>query len=410
MFTENLNRSIMAILFRKRGWGKMVQKLYYELPYVKSFQCMVISCRQGKKGYETVLDRTGFYPEGGGQPADTGTLNGIPVLDVQEQEGEIIHFLESPVESGGQAEGVIDWDRRFSYMQQHTGEHILSGLIHERFGYHNVGFHMGAEEVTIDFDGTMTMEEAEELELLANEVIFDNRPVRSCYPSEEELKTIPYRSKKELTGPVRIVEIPGADTCACCGTHVERTGEIGLIKITSMIHYKGGVRMTIVCGRQALYHFRDRQKQILKISNLLSAKAEEAAQAVEKQKEELQAAAYLNVSLYRQLFEAWALGYPESDGLTMLWKKGLSPVQLRELANLFCQEKKGGVVLACSEKEGRYQYALAGRLKDAKVLAGALNARLNGRGGGSSQMAQGTFFAAREEIEQVILEEMNGLK
>ena len=168
--------------------------------------------------------------------------------------------------------------------------------------------------------------------------------------------------------------------------------------------------MTIVCGRQALYHFRDRQKQILKISNLLSAKAEEAAQAVEKQKEELQAAAYLNVSLYRQLFEAWALGYPESDGLTMLWKKGLSPVQLRELANLFCQEKKGGVVLACSEKEGRYQYALAGRLKDAKVLAGALNARLNGRGGGGSQMAQGTFFAAREEIEQVILEEMNGLK
>ncbi len=388
----------------------MMQKLYYETPYVKSFMCTVLSCQQGKRGYETILSQTGFYPEGGGQPADTGTLGGIPVLDVQEIGGEIVHILERPIEAGTLAEGIIDWDRRFSYMQQHTGEHILSGLIHERFGYNNVGFHMGAEEVTIDFDGTMTMEEAEEMELLANEVVFDNRPVTVSYPSEEELKTIPYRSKKELTGQVRIVEIAGADICACCGTHVERTGEIGLIKITNLMNYKGGVRMTIVCGRQALFDFGKKQKQIARISSLLSAKPGEVALAVEKQKEELQAAAYLNVSLYRQLFEAWALGYPESDGLTMLWKKGLSPVQLRELANLFCQEKKGGVVLACSEKEGRYQYALAGRLKDAKVLAGALNARLNGRGGGGSQMAQGTFFAAREEIEQVILEEMNGLK
>ena len=273
----------------------MMKKLYYETPYVKTFMCTVISCVQGKQGYETILSQTGFYPEGGGQPSDTGTLGGIRVLDVQEKNGQIIHFLEQPIEIGSIAEGMIDWDRRFDYMQQHTGEHILSGLIHERFGYNNVGFHMGAEEVTIDFDGPVAMEEAEELELLANQVVFDNRPVKVLYPNEEELKTIPYRSKKELTGQVRIVEIPGADICACCGTHVERTGEVGLIKVTGIMNYKGGVRMTMVCGRQALVNFRDKQRQVLKISNLLSAKVKEVAQAVEKQKGKLQAKSYQNV-------------------------------------------------------------------------------------------------------------------
>ena len=388
----------------------MMKKLYYETPYVKTFMCTVISCVQGKQGYETILSQTGFYPEGGGQPSDTGTLGGIRVLDVQEKDGQIIHFLEQPIEIGSIAEGMIDWDRRFDYMQQHTGEHILSGLIHERFGYNNVGFHMGAEEVTIDFDGTMTMEEAEELELLANEVIFDNRPVKVLYPNEEELKTIPYRSKKELTGQVRIVEIPGADICACCGTHVERTGEVGLIKVTGIMNYKGGVRMTMVCGRQALVNFRDKQRQVLKISNLLSAKVKEVAQAVEKQKEELQAKSYQNVSLYRQLFDAWTEGYEDSDKPVLVWKEGLAPAQLRELANLFCQKKKCSIILACSEKDGGFSYALASTGADVRALSKALNGRLTGRGGGSALMVQGTFSSTKEEITQAFGEEVNGFK
>ena len=295
-------------------------------------------------------------------------------------------------------------------MQQHTGEHILSGLIHERFGYNNVGFHMGAEEVTIDFDGPMTMEEAEELELLANQVVFDNRPVNVLYPNEEELKTIPYRSKKELTGQVRIVEIPGADICACCGTHVERTGEVGLIKVTGIMNYKGGVRMTMVCGRQALVNFRDKQRQVLKISNLLSAKVKEVAQAVEKQKEELQAKAYQNVSLYRQLFDAWTEGYEDSGKPVMVWKEGLAPAQLRELANLFCQKKKCSIILACSEKDSGCSYALASAGEDVRALSKALNSRLNGRGGGSALMVQGTFSSTKQEITQAFWEEVNGFK
>ncbi len=388
----------------------MMKKLYYETPYVKTFMCTVISCVQGKQGYETILSQTGFYPEGGGQPSDTGTLGGIRVLDVQEKDGQIIHFLEQPIEIGSIAEGMIDWDRRFDYMQQHTGEHILSGLIHERFGYNNVGFHMGAEEVTIDFDGPMTMEEAEELELLANQVVFDNRPVKVLYPNEEELKTIPYRSKKELTGQVRIVEIPGADICACCGTHVERTGEVGLIKVTGIMNYKGGVRMTMVCGRQALVNFRDKQRQVLKISNLLSAKVKEVAQAVEKQKEELQAKSYQNVSLYRQLFDAWTEGYEDSDKPVLVWKEGLAPAQLRELANLFCQKKKCSIILACSEKDGGFSYALASTGADVRALSKALNSRLTGRGGGSALMVQGTFSSTKEEITQAFGEEVNGFK
>ena len=388
----------------------MMKKLYYETPYVKTFMCTVISYVQGKQGYETILSQTGFYPEGGGQPSDTGTLGGIRVLDVQEKDGQIIHFLEQPIEIGSIAEGMIDWDRRFDYMQQHTGEHILSGLIHERFGYNNVGFHMGAEEVTIDFDGPMTMEEAEELELLANQVVFDNRPVKVLYPNEEELKTIPYRSKKELTGQVRIVEIPGADICACCGTHVERTGEVGLIKVTGIMNYKGGVRMTMVCGRQALVNFRDKQRQVLKISNLLSAKVKEVAQAVEKQKEELQAKSYQNVSLYRQLFDAWTEGYEDSDKPVLVWKEGLAPAQLRELANLFCQKKKCSIILACSEKDGGFSYALASTGADVRALSKALNSRLTGRGGGSALMVQGTFSSTKEEITQAFGEEVNGFK
>ena len=225
-------------------------RLYYQTPYVKSFMCTVERCEASGKGtWLAVLNQTGFYPEGGGQPSDTGTLNQVPVLSVHEQGEEILHELASPLEPGTLAEGVIDWQKRYDNMQQHTGEHILSGLVHRRYGYDNVGFHMGAGEVTVDFNGIMTAEELDGLEDAANQVVYDNVPVHTLYPSKEELPSIDYRSKKELSGQVRIIEIPGGDVCACCGTHVENTGEVGIIKIRGMIHYKGGVRISMLCGR-----------------------------------------------------------------------------------------------------------------------------------------------------------------
>ena len=192
-----------------------MEKLYYRIPYIRQFEAKVVSCEKGKKGFEVILDRTAFYPEGGGQPSDTGTLGTVRVLDVHERGEEVIHYTDQELQEGQTVTGAIDWDNRFSNMQQHSGEHIVSGLIHGRYGYDNVGFHMGHEEMTIDLNGILTWEELMEIEKEANEIVFANRQIKATYPSEEELQKLDYRSKKELSGRVRIVEVPGADCCAC---------------------------------------------------------------------------------------------------------------------------------------------------------------------------------------------------
>ncbi len=383
-------------------------RLYYQTPYVRTFRCTVASCEESKKGtWLVTLDQTGFYPEGGGQPSDTGTLNGIPVLHVQEKGSQIFHELESPLEPGTQAEGILDWQRRYDNMQQHTGEHILSGLVHKHFGYDNVGFHMGSDEVTVDFNGPLSPDELDCLEDEANQLIYENRRVKVLYPTEEELKEIDYRSKKELSGQVRIVEIPGGDICACCGTHVETTGEVGIIKIRSMIHYKGGVRVSMLCGRRALLDYRQRLKDEAAISVLLSAKLDLVPEAVEKLKNESQEKGALIGRLYQSLFEQKAARYPESSRPLLVFEEELAPVQLRQLATLLYEQKKGSIVgvLSGNGKKDEYQYALGSSSADMRAFSKAMNRRLHGRGGGSSLMAQGTFQAAREEIETAFREE-----
>ena len=235
-----------------------MKKLYYDSAYIKEFEGTVLSCRKGKKAYEAVLDQTAFYPEGGGQPTDTGILGGIRVLEVHEKNGEVIHYLEQPLTVGQTVKGVIDWENRFIHMQEHSGEHLVSGLIHAKYGYDNVGFHMGAEEVTIDFNGLIEWDDLMEIEHKANSMIWENLEIYADFPAKEELEHLDYRSKKELNGDVRIVKIPGGDICACCGTHVKRTGEIGLVKFLSMIHYKGGVRISLLCGKRAVEDYRQK--------------------------------------------------------------------------------------------------------------------------------------------------------
>ncbi|MFR9163952.1 MAG: alanyl-tRNA editing protein [Lachnospiraceae bacterium] len=216
-----------------------MNKLYYDSAYIKEFEAQVLSCQEGKKGWEITLSATAFYPEGGGQPADTGLLGNVRVTDVHEKDGQVVHYTDGPLPVGEMVRGVIDWDRRFQHMQEHSGEHLVSGLIHQRFGYDNVGFHMGTDEVTIDFNGVLEWGDLMAIEEKANGMIWENLEISAVYPEKDELDAMEYRSKKELTGAVRIVSIPGGDVCACCGTHVERTGEIGLVKFLSMIHYKG---------------------------------------------------------------------------------------------------------------------------------------------------------------------------
>lgn len=381
-----------------------MKRLYYDSSYIKTFTAAVTGCREGKKGlWEVTLDQTAFFPEGGGQPYDTGTLGEARVKEVHERGEEVIHYTDRPLTVGETVEGAIDWDRRFDNMQGHSGEHIITGCIHRRFGYDNVGFHMGSEEITIDFNGMITGEELDEMEAEANEAIYRNLPVQILTPTPEELKDMEYRSKKELTGQVRITVIPGVDVCVCCGTHVEHTGEVGLIKVLGMIHYKGGVRISLLCGRRALEYCVRRQKQVAALSALLAAKQDEVTEAVQRlkgEKERLEG----ELSRLRQAeAERKAAALPESREPLAVFED-MEPVQLRKYCNLLCEGKKGEIVLACAGKGDGYQYVLASPAHDMRAFSKKMNGLLNGRGGGSSQMAQGTFQAGEEEIRSAFFQ------
>ncbi|MEG2427378.1 MAG: alanine--tRNA ligase-related protein [Clostridium sp.] len=380
-----------------------MEKLYQQAPYTVKFEAEVISCKEGKTGFEVILNRTAFYPEGGGQPSDTGVLGGAKVLSVHEKAGEIIHYTDAALNPGEIIQGTIDWNQRFSNMQQHSGEHIVSGLIHAHFGYDNVGFHMGNEEMTIDLNGVLTWEQLMDIEQEANRMIYKNIPLCITYPSEEELETISYRSKKELTGQVRIVEVPGADVCACCGTHVERTGEIGIIKFISMIHYKTGVRISMLCGEKALLACERRIDQTNRISAILSAKQDNIVVAVEKLKQDALEKEGQIAGLKRQLITIKAEQFEDremrADQCLLVFEPELSPILVRQFCDLLLEKNKGLIAAVCSEKmAGEYNYCIGSRAGGMKSLGKNLNEELTGKGGGTDLMIQGTFHAEEQDI------------
>ena len=382
-----------------------MNKLYYDSAYIKEFEAQVLSCQEGKKGWEITLSATAFYLEGGGQPADTGILGNVRVTDVHEKDGQVVHYTDGPLPVGEMVRGVIDWDRRFQHMQEHSGEHLVSGLIHQRFGYDNVGFHMGTDEVTIDFNGTLEWADLMAIEEKANGMIWENLEISAVYPEKDELDAMEYRSKKELTGAVRIVSIPGGDVCACCGTHVERTGEIGLVKFLSMIHYKGGVRISLLCGKRAVEDYERKRDQVQRISVLLSARPGEIARAVEKLKDEEAKLQEKLVAAYDKLLASEVRGIKEGDGDIFILEPDFEAIQLRHLVNRLLEEKKGRTVLALGgATEGSFLYVLGSRDGDMRRLSRELNGLLNGRGGGSAQMAQGTFFATKDQLQAILKE------
>ena len=382
-----------------------MNKLYYDSAYIKEFEAQVLSCQEGKKGWEITLSATAFYPEGGGQPADTGLLGNVRVTDVHEKDGQVVHYTDGPLPVGEMVRGVIDWDRRFQHMQEHSGEHLVSGLIHQRFGYDNVGFHMGTDEVTIDFNGVLEWGDLMAIEEKANGMIWENLEISAVYPEKDELDAMEYRSKKELTGAVRIVSIPGGDVCACCGTHVERTGEIGLVKFLSMIHYKGGVRISLLCGKRAVEDYERKRDQVQKISVLLSARPGEISRAVEKLKDEEAKLQEKLVAAYDKLIASEVRDIKEGDGDIFILEPDFEAIQLRHLVNRLLEEKKGKTVLALGgAAEGSLLYVLGSRDGDMRRLSRELNGLLNGRGGGSAQMAQGTFFATKDQLQAILKE------
>ena len=373
----------------------MTEKLYDANAYLKTFTAQVLSCEPVKDGYAVILNRTAFYPEGGGQSCDLGVLGGLRVTDVQERGGEVIHTVPGPL--AGEVEGVIDFDRRFDLMQQHSGEHLVSGLVHSRFGYENVGFHMGKELITIDFDGVLTWEQLQDIELAANRAIWANLETQiTVYPSADACQSF-YRSKKEIEGPLRVVSFPGVDACACCGTHVARTGEIGLVKLLSVVKFHQGVRVELACGARAFGLFASIWQQNREISALLSAKPLQTAPAVERVLGELEqtktrAASWESLALARQA-EHWA-GLPE-----ILYITGdLGPDSLRRLAIAAMEQTGGRLALFSGSDEAGYAYVLAQQGGDLRALTRALNEGLRGRGGGKPGFSQGRVAATAEEI------------
>ena len=373
------------------------ERLYYADAYQRKFTATVLRCSPVKAGFSVELDRTAFYPEGGGQPSDTGVLGGAAVLDVQERDGTVEHLLSAPLAAGAQVTGCVDWARRFDLMQQHSGEHIVSGLICGRFGCDNVGFHIGAETVTIDFNYALTEEEMRAVEAEANRYIWENHSLEILWPAPAELETLEYRSKKALDGPVRITRFPGADCCACCGTHVAFSGEVGLVKLLSRHRFRDGVRIEMVCGGRALARFGQVAAQNDEISALLSAKPLETAAAVRRLSEENQALRYRLGGLEMQAFARMAEALRDA-GDVVLFEEGLSADGVRRLAAAVL-ETCGGICAVFSGADGDYKYALGVRTGDLREMVRALNEALHGRGGGKPGFAQGSVHAGRAEIE-----------
>ena len=386
----------------------MTKKLYYEDSHRDSFRAKVLSCAWNEKKacYEVILDQTVFFPEGGGQYADTGVLGGAKVLDVRERGDEIIHNTDQALEPGTEVEGTIDYQERFSKMQQHTGEHIVSGIIHRTFGYDNVGFHLGQELVTMDFNGTFTEDELRQVELEANEAVIKNLQIMVTYPSKEELDHLDYRSKKELTGQVRIVEIPGYDVCACCAPHVELTGEIGIIRLIDAVKYKGGTRVTMACGFRALKDYRMKEDNIREISRLLSAKPEESAQAVHRLQDEARMWKEKFIRAQSHAMEQILEKLPENVENYVLFEEDVD----KNVARRFVDEGKNKCSGICAiflgNDEAGYRYILGSESVDLKEYSKAFHEALGGKGGGKGEMVQGTVPASEAEV-RAYLEKRN---
>ena len=372
------------------------EKLYYTDCHLRRFEAKVLTCQKTEKGYEVTLSQTAFYPEGGGQACDLGTLGGVRVLDVQERGETVIHLCDGPLRVGETVTGIIDWTRRFDQMQQHSGEHILSGLIHGRFGGHNVGFHVGSGIMEVDFDVPMTLEAVLELERLANEAVWANLPIRCWYPSEAELPAVGYRTKKDLLWPVRIVEVPGFDKCACCGVHVKNTGEIGIIKVLSVAKFHQGVRIQMVCGGRAYDHLTKAYEQNRQVSQAFSAKVLETGAAAVRMNEALNAEKFRANGLEKQLFARIAESYV-NHGNVLLFQQSLSPAGVRDLAEAIATAS-GGIAAVFSGSDGNYHVCLVSKHADVKELGAAMNKALNGRGGGKFGFFQGSVKAAETEI------------
>lgn len=408
-----------------------MKKLYYEDVHMTEFEATVTECTydEKKKIYKVVLDQTAFFPEEGGQIADKGTItfvqNGglvttkdeaasakktelestqVVLLDAHIKNDIIYHYVEKEIPVGTVVAGHVDWNQRFDFMQQHSGEHIISGLVNKHFGYDNVGFHLGLQEVTLDFNGVLTLEQLREIELLANQAVWKNLPVDIAYPSSEELQVLEYRSKLDLTENVRIVTIPGYDVCACCAPHVDTTGQIGMIKITNVQSHRGGVRVNILCGNRALNDYTIKQDNAASISAALSVKQDLISDGVARLKEEnfkqKEVINRLQATILKNL--AKNLPAPEENPHAILFVEPMDDIAIRNLINELVPKYSGYVGIFWGNDTEGYRYIVGSSTLDCRELATALREKFGAKGGGKAPMIQGNVTATKEQLETII--------
>ncbi len=400
-----------------------MQKLFYEDVHMVDFEAVVRECSLDDKtgNYKIVLDKTAFFPEEGGQSADKGTLSisqasdvqnassadtlTVEVLDVQIKNDIIYHILSTSIPVGTAVAGHVDWAQRFDFMQQHTGEHIISGLIHSHFGYDNVGFHLGLTEVTMDMNGELSLEQLRVIEQKANEIVWRNLPVCISFPSSEELSTMDYRSKLDLTENVRIVEIPGVDMCACCAPHVDTTGQIGMIKITNVQSHRGGVRINILCGGRALADYTEKQDSVFRISALLSAKQPAVADAVVRLQEEISKQKERTNELQALLLESnmRTLPSPSETENVVLFVNDLDAIAMRNAVNSLTEKYNGYCGIFAGDDTNGYRFIIGSTHKDCRELANYLRQTFSAKGGGTAPMIQGSIQADKAAITDYLL-------
>ena len=380
----------------------MTEKLYYTDAQQYAFTAKVLSCREAKGRWEIALDRTAFFPEGGGQGGDVGVLGGVAVLDTHERGGEIVHYCDGPLNVGETVEGAVDAAIRFARMQIHSGEHVVSGTAHRKWGCENVGFHMTEHAAVIDFDRELDSEQLEALQHMANEAIWRDLPINVLYPTAEELDVLPFRQKKELSGQIRLVEIPGVDRCACCAPHVQSTGQIGQIRFTAVMRHRGGVRLTMAAGRAALEDALMLHQNAEALSRLLSAPREETAAAAERFAAQKAAAEYERAEWEKKYVLLRADAFAPTEGNAVCFEApSMSAAALRDLSEAL-GKKCSGIGAAFTGEGESWRYVLASETVDLRAFGRDFNAALHGRGGGSSAMIQGSVNASPEQIEDYL--------
>ncbi len=376
------------------------RKLYYEDVTCLQFTAAVLECRSSGENFDVVLDATAFYPRAGGQPADRGALGGTTVLDVYEQDGVIYHTVTAPLYAGAVVEGDVDGERRMDHTQQHSGEHIVSGIVHMRLGYENVGFHIGEKQVTVDFSGPISAQELEDIEREANWIIWQDRPVTILWPTESERAALSYRSKKPIEGAVRIVDLGGVDRCACCGTHVQRTGEVAAVKITGAQSYKGGTRVTMLCGKRAFYDYCTKFAAQVKLSRRLSTPVDALPQAVERLVQE-NAALKAQQTQWEDRIAALHARSVQGKRDALVFEPGFSAQGMRRLCTELCKVCPGVCAVFSGTDDEGYQYVLGGG--DVPAFGMHMDEALSGRGGGK-ELRQGHVSASQRSIEAFFAE------